>query len=465
MSLRAKLASTVLAILAAGLTASAVGTATLLRSYLLERVDAQLHGTADFATRALTADRTFGTPPGFTPPPGERPPRDTPDVQAARVDASGGVVGTLQGPFSTASDAFDHLPASALASARAGDTVTFETSAPSGRYRGVAQPLPGTNDVTVTVMSLHNVQATISRLYRIEMIGAVIALVTAGALALWLSYRGLRPLEHMADTADAVAAGDVDRRVDVHGNNEVARLGRALNGAFEARNTSEAALRQFISDASHELRNPLTAIIGYAQLLQAGAIADDTERTRAVDRIEREGERMTALVDDLLVLARLDEERPLVLTDVDVTALAFDAVDDAHAVQRDRAFTVVAPDVVRVTADETGLRQVLTNLVANAVRHTPAGTRIEVRVSATPEHGARIDVIDDGPGIAPDDREHVFERFWHRDDATASERGTGLGLAIVAAITSAHGGHAELVDDGTPGAHFVVTLPPVPPAT
>jgi len=286
-------------------------------------------------------------------------------------------------------------------------------------------------------------------------------LVVAGALSLRLVRVGLRPLVHIADTADAVAAGEVDRRVDVRGGYEVARLGHALNAAFDARSASEQTLREFISDASHELRTPLTSIRGYAELLRAGAFVGEDESARAATRIEHEAARMGALVDNLLALARLDEGRPLELSDVDLTALARDAVHDAQAVEPDRPISLINGPTVHVVADEMRLRQVLANLLSNVREHTPPGTAVEVRVAES-ERGVRIDVIDDGAGIEPDARERAFDRFWRGESAHgAPHRGSGLGLAIVSAVATAHGGIARVVanGEGLRGAHIVVELP------
>ncbi|HEV7525142.1 MAG TPA: HAMP domain-containing sensor histidine kinase [Acidimicrobiia bacterium] len=467
MSLRARLVLVVLSIVTVGLVASNLATATLLHSYLIGRIDDRLDATGDFAAFLLrSADRS--TPPAADPRRGGPPaPRaGNPEVQAARIDSKGHVVKALRGPFSVTSNAFEVLPPGPLAAARAGRTTRFEFTSPSGRYRGVAMALAGTTDVAVVISPLRDVEATMVRLYWIEGIATAVMLMLAGALALWLVRLGLRPIVHIADTADAVAAGEVDRRVDISGGYEVARLGRALNSAFDARSASEQTLREFISDASHELRTPLTSIRGYAELLRAGALPGEAESSRAVARIEHEAARMGVLVDDLLSLARLDEGRPLQLVDVDLAAIAADAVHDASAVEPDRPITLVAPRPVHVVGDETTLRQVFANLLSNARQHTATGTTVEVRVGATPE-GARIDVIDDGAGIEANERERVFDRFWRSDDERrAPGGGSGLGLAIVAAVAAAHGGTAyvDSLSEPSRGAHLVVALPARPPA-
>lgn len=463
MSLRLRLALVVLVLMAIGLIGSDVATATLLRPYLLERVDEQLDATGGFATRLLSP----GAP---RVPPDARtrvlPRGDTPNVQAARINPQGRVVKTVRGPFSSASDAFRVLPSQTLSRARSGHTVRFEVTSQSGHYRGLAQLIPGTRDVAVVITPLREVEATMTRLYWIEGVATVVLLLLAGALALWLVRVGLRPLVHITDTADAVALGDIDRRVDISGGNEVVRLGRALNSAFDARAASEQTLREFISDASHELRTPLTSIRGYAELLRTGAFQGEEEATtRAVTRIEGEAVRMGGLVDNLLSLARLDEGRPLELAEIDLAALAADAVTDARAVEPDRPITLIAPQPVPIVGDETTLRQLLANLLSNVREHTPMRTALEVRV-ATIASGARLDVVDAGPGIDPSARKRVFDRFWRGESDAAPGGGSGLGLAIVAAVASAHGGSAwaEPSADHLGGAHLVVELPRSPPA-
>jgi len=465
VSLRSRLALIVLVLVAAGLVASDFATAALLRSYLLGRVDDRIDVTAGFAARLFGAGREPRVPPGDRPT-GARPPaRDLPDVQAARLDTSGRVVSTLRSPFSKTTDAFSALPPGVLARARKGATVRFDMTTGSGKYRGIAEPIRGSRDIAVVISPLRDLEATLMHLYWIDGGATGLLMLVAGGVALWLVGVGLRPLRHITDTADAVASGEIDRRVDISGRYEVARLGRALNSAFDARAASDQTLRAFISDASHELRTPLTSIRGYAELLRSGAIPGEEESRTAMVRIEHEAARMGGLVDDLLALARLDEGRPLELADVDLTGLAADAVNDARAVEPDRPLTLVAPEPVCVVGDETSLRQVLANLLSNTREHTGAGVAVEARVVAT-ETGARIEVHDDGPGLERGERERVFDRFWRAGNgARGADGGSGLGLAIVAAVAAAHGGRAWAAPHvaGLRGAHFIVDLPARPP--
>jgi two-component system OmpR family sensor kinase len=465
MSLRSRLVLVVLVVLGVGLIASDVATVTMLRSYLLDRVDERLDATIAISRQLFADGFQPGAGPGNSPrraqPPGAS---GVPDIQAARIGGDGRVVGTVQGPFSQPSPVFAQLPAGPLDRARTGRTVRFAISAQGGAYRAVAELIPGSTDLVVVITAVHDVDATMSRVLRIEGIGTAVLVLLAGAAALWLVRVGLRPLRHMADTADAVAAGEGDRRVDVSGGNEVARLGHALNSAFDAQNASKVTLQQFIADASHELRTPLTSIRGYAELFRAGALTTSEDAARAADRIEREAARMGLLVDDLLALARLDENRPLTLIDVDLTSLASDAVSDARAVEPERPITLRARDATHVLGDEAALRQVFANLLANVREHTAAGTAVEVRVTGESSE-ARIDVIDYGDGMDPEERVHAFDRFWRSGRAhSRSAGGSGLGLAIVAAVARAHGGRAYVEDNGARGAHIVVQFPARPRA-
>jgi two-component system OmpR family sensor kinase len=247
---------------------------------------------------------------------------------------------------------------------------------------------------------------------------------------------------------------------------EVGQLGLSLNSmlgqieaAFSAQQESESRLRRFVADASHELRTPLTSIRGYAELFRRGAADRPEDLAKAMRRIEQEAARMGVLVDDLLLLTRLDQGRPLEREPVDLARVAADAVDDARAVDPDREITLDTPERPTVTGDDVRLRQVMGNLLTNARQHTPPGTPVHVRV-ATEDGSAIVEVADEGPGLTPDQAVRVFERFYRADESRTRERGgTGLGLAIVAAITEAHGGKAAVETAPGAGARFRVELP------
>ncbi len=239
-----------------------------------------------------------------------------------------------------------------------------------------------------------------------------------------------------------------------------------IETAFAARAASEGRLRRFVGDASHELRTPLTSIRGYAELFRRGAADRPEDLAKAMRRIEEEADRMGSLVDDMLLLARLDQGRPLERQPVDLTRIARDAVDDARAVAPTRPIEYSPNGAIFVPGDEARLRQVMANLLQNANRHTPPGTPVHVRV-VDDQTEAVIEVADEGPGMPTEDASRVFERFWRSDPSrTRASGGAGLGLSIVAAIADAHGGRAEVQSATGHGSIFRVHLPravPVPP--
>jgi two-component system OmpR family sensor kinase len=248
------------------------------------------------------------------------------------------------------------------------------------------------------------------------------------------------------------------------GASEVGQLGLALNTmledierAFREREETEARLRQFLADASHELRTPLTSIQGFAELFRVSGEDARVDLPTILRRIEQEAGRMKGLVEDLLLLARLDEARPPEREPVDLAVIAADACSDAVATPPDRRVTLDAPQPVVVAGDEAHLRQAVANLVGNAVAHTPAGSPIEVSAQLV-DGTAAVRVRDHGPGLDPDALAHVFDRFWQADRARTGV-GAGLGLAIVAAIAAEHGGTASATNTDPTGAEFSLTLP------
>ncbi|WP_234346614.1 sensor histidine kinase [Cellulomonas timonensis] len=350
-----------------------------------------------------------------------------------------------------------------------------------GGYRVIATT---TSDgaVVATGISTADATATVESYVIVEVVVALAGLLIAGFLGSWLMGRELRPLNRMAATATRVAELPLSRgevmlaeRVpedDTDPSTEVGQVGSALNqmlghveAALASRHESETQVRQFVADASHELRTPLASIRGYAELVRRLPDELPPDALRAMSRVESESRRMTALVEDMLLLARLDAGRELEQQDVDVAALAVDALADAHAASRDHVWRLdmdetedSSPPVVR--GDEHRLRQVLANLLSNAREHTPPGTTVLLGVHADAGH-VRLTVRDDGPGIAEPLRSRLFQRFTRGDSSRNRATGsTGLGLAIVHAVVLAHGG--TITADGTPGATtFTVTLPAV----
>jgi len=347
-----------------------------------------------------------------------------------------------------------------------GEPFTTRAVTGEGSWRAVALPGRVQGGLLVVATELDQVQATLQRMWLIQLLGSVAVLAALASVLWWVLRLGVRPLVAMASTADEIAAGDLSRRVqDVDDRTEAGRLGVAFNSmlseiqeAFREREASEARLRQFAADASHELRTPLTSIRGYADLWQAGGLREPGQLDQAMRRLSEEGRRMSALVEDLLLLARLDQQRPVERRPVRLDLLAADGATDARAVEPGRAITVETTPVT-VEGDERRLRQVVGNLVTNARVHTPPGTPIHVRVLADGST-ARLEVSDEGPGMPPDVVAQVFERFYRGDSSRIrTTGGSGLGLSIVDAVARAHGGRATATSRERHGSRFVVELP------
>lgn len=292
-----------------------------------------------------------------------------------------------------------------------------------------------------------------------------------GAIALRGAFSPLRKIENVAA---AFAAGDRTQRVLLSGGStEVDQVGGSINAMLDEIETtltqqeqSEARMRRFVGDASHELRTPLVSVRGFAELYRHGAVQGEEATARAFRRIEDEATRMSGLVEDLLLLARMDEQRPLQLASVSLTKIGWDLTQDADLLASDRNIKLAglagtAVSEVDVVGEDAKLRQVVTNLLTNAVRHTPEGIAIEVELGYVSEYTARIQVVDHGPGISDDDKERIFDRFFRSDESRqrGAGGGSGLGLAIVTAIVVAHGGQAGVADTPGGGATFWVDLP------
>jgi two-component system OmpR family sensor kinase len=475
MSLRARLILTLVVLAGIGLLTLGVATYTAQRSFEVNRIDQQATAAVSQAGRdferngvddghpqpPFTDDHGRGGPPGGI---GLAPS----GTYAQLRDASGAMVGdaVLGLPTGETKPSAPKIPKDLTV----GERLTVgAVNGSSLRYRVYAAATPGDpNYMTIVAVPFTEIDATLNHLLLIEalVIGGV--LLALAAAASFLVRLGLRPLERIGATAGAIAAGDLSHRVErAEPRTEVGRLGLALNAmlgrleqAFAERRASEERLRRFLADASHELRTPLSSIRGYAELFRIGAAREGPDVEKAMSRIEDESTRMGVLVEDLLALARLDEIRDAHREPVDLAQLASDAVHDARAVAPDReiALDVPANDVV-VDGDPDQLRQVLANLVRNALVHTPAGTPIEVSLHVAAKE-ATLAVRDHGPGLPTDNPAELFDRFWRADPGRERGRaGAGLGLAIVAGIVSAHGGRAQAADAADGGARFTVVLP------
>ena len=438
--LRTSLLAGVVALTAVALALVSGVCAVALRAYLLDRTDDQLAGAAALVrTRgeqlAANHDGTLRAVVGPT------------DYLVELRRPDGSVVRLASSARLPAQPLWDVAPTKADAPVTVRDG-TGET------YRVVTVPL---GEAMVLVgLSLAPVRATIRQLVLVEVAVSTVVLVLLAVLARLLVIRRLRPLDGIAATAAAIAGGELDRRIpqgERAGRTEVGRLSVAVNGmlariqaALAARAASEERLRRFVTDASHELRTPLTSIRGYLQLLSSGVVTLES-RPDVLRRLDDEATRMSALVDDLLFLARLDAEPRLRREPVDLAVLVRDSAADARAVEPARDVTVAAPAECVVSGDEDALRQVMANLLANVRAHTPPDA--PARVSLTVESGwARVEVADRGPGLADEQVERIFDRFY-RADAGRGRGGTGLGLAIVAQAVRAHDG--ELGVSSAPG--------------
>jgi len=467
--LRVTLVAALLSLVALSLLASGVATTRYLHDYLIQRTDTQL--AQDSGSFARRLDQ-----PSY-PRADARNLRAPSRYYVAIVDAHGNTVQLLDDPTSGQSGPKISAPRPASAG-----PVTVGSTSGSSDWRVLTMPVTladGGTGMVVVAASLTDASSTVHRLVLLQSgIGLVVLLLLA-VLGYLVVRRSLRPLAEVENTAAAIAAGDLHRRVPDRGSRtEVGRLSVALNGmlaqiqaAFNASAASEYAakaseqrMRRFVGDASHELRTPLTTIRGFAELYRQGAAADPAAVQRLMGRIESESARMGLLVEDLLLLARLDSQRPLEREPVDLLTVASDAVHDAKAVAPQRIIRLEVldgPGTPEVLGDEGRLRQVLSNLVTNALTHTPQGTAVTVRVGTQAEHVV-LEVADVGPGLSAEDEERVFERFYRADTSrTRASGGTGLGLSIVAALVAAHGGSVSAKSQPGQGATFRVLLPRV----
>ena len=439
MTLRARLLTGMAAIAVVLVLASFFITRTT-RENLVEQVDEQL----------ARAEAPFGPPGGG--PRGDR----LSSVYVVAFDRVTEELLVYAEPNLRGEDAPDP-PALTLDVARAlfqsGETTTIDD------YR-VRAGSDRRGQLLVYALPLTDVERAVDRLVAVEALATVFILVVLGFVTWWVIRLGVRPIKQMTETATAIAGGDLSHRVpDVAPGTEAGELGDALNVMLGRIEESQEQLKQFVADASHELRTPITTIRGYAELYRSGGLDEPGELAEAMRRTEQEAERMGGLVDDLLHLARLDQGRPLEREPVDVAALARDAARDGQAVDPARPLTVDADGPLVVRGDEARLRQVLANLVTNAIVHTDPGTAVAVRARRLGDD-AVVEVTDRGAGMPPEIAARAFERFFRADASRARHRGgSGLGLAIVHATVTAHGGAVELESAPGTGTTVRVTLP------
>jgi two-component system OmpR family sensor kinase len=455
--LRSRLLVIVGVLVGAALIATSLVTAYLTRSDLLDSIDSELRNVASPVARQTVSDvirfGDDGLPRGyaFVLSQGGRQVSNPPSNVSAEPDVP------ILGPD-------DPLVLSQ-------EPFTVGSTNSTMKWRFVAVRISDTTATAAIGLPLEPVTHTVTRLLLTTgLIGTLVLALTLG-FAYFVVRRALRPLARIEDTAAAIAGGDLTQRVPVReANDEVSSLSRSLNvmlarieSSFAVREQSEERMRQFVADASHELRTPLATVRGYAELYRQGAVPDPEAVGAAMARIEAESGRMSVLVEDLLTLARMDDAPESEKGPVDLTVLAADAVADARVRAPERRIGLlgidgpVGPTIAH--GSEPRLRQVVTNLVANALRHTPVGSPVEIAVGRDLE-GVVLEVRDHGPGVPHDISVKVFERFYRADPSRGrGSGGSGLGLAIVAAIVAAHHGRVGVAETPGGGATFVVRLP------
>jgi two-component system OmpR family sensor kinase len=503
-SLRTRLVLGLIGVVAIGLTVVEVTTYYSVKNFMLKRVDEQVDAARGPAATRLDIEQRFrqgvaggsqGGPPQTqtidpvtgavitSPVPGDfgRGARDSRGVfvspsgapQNFAASISPGTYAELRTPGAApraTSFGFDQnypipeLPPSIQADE--GRFFTVGSVASSEQFRVSASQLTD-GSVLIVAVPMTEFHKTMDRLQLVGLGVSGGVLVVLAVLAFGLVRLGLKPLDEMAVTAANIAQGDMSRRVRVRNpKTEIGRLGTAMNDmmtdleeSFARRERSEEQLRRFLADASHELRTPLTSIRGYAELFGRGANARPDDLEKVMNRISQQSERMSLIVEDLLLLARLDRDRELDLAEVDLAAIAADVVEEARVRQPGRAVTINSDGPALVDGDRHRLYQVVNNLVTNALTHTPDDAEVQVRTSTT-GNAAILEVTDTGPGIADEDRAHVFEPFYRASAGRGrNDGGSGLGLAIVKAIVEAHEGSVGVRNAEPHGAAFSVRLP------
>ena len=490
-SLRNRLVVGVVILSALGFTASDVVARTSLRSYLINQIDNQLASVAggselrldqagispDEGIRPATASEPYNeenagisakaaAPTESTP---LRPLRQVPTAMSVTLlDPFGNTVGVVGGDLNT-QEIGRYIQGFTPKKILTFNNLPFTIKAPGSDFRVLARVLPSAVGSVVVAQSLEDIDRTVSRLQWLFIFIGLFALLLIALASRKVIDIGLRPLEAVESTAESIAAGDLSARLPAaKPDTEVGRLVSSLNQmltrieeSFAARAESEDRLRRFVADASHELRTPLTAIRGFAELHRQGAVKGATHTTELISRIEKESVRMGSLVEDLLLLARLDQSREMVMGPVDLVNTVVEAAASARAAGPGHPIDLIKPDEdIYVLGDANRIHQVIANLLANARTHTPVGTPITVRVSQR-EDGASVSVADNGPGLSESDQVRIFERFFRADPSRtrSKDEGSGLGLAIVDAVMRAHNGRVSVNSTLGKGAIFTLFFP------
>lgn len=477
-SLRNRLTLGVVLLTAIGFFSASLATQSFLKNYLLTELDSQLSvitsgtfgriqqsGIAHEVNEGEHGDNAqnpiskgVGTPLTRIPT----------SVSLTLLDAQGNVVGGIGGDLNAAPIS-NYLTGLLPAEVASHGEKPFTIDAPGADFRVIARALPNNAGTVVAAQSLSDLDRTTSRLgYLFALIGLALLLLIALAARTVIKV-SLRPLEDAEKTAEEIAAGNLSARMpEANPTTEVGRLVTSLNvmlarieDAFAVRSESENKLRRFVADASHELRTPITAIRGFSELHRQGAVTGEKETTELIGRIENESMRMGSLVEDLLLLARLDQAREMKSKPVDINKVVEDAVISARAAGPEHPVTVnSSSDELFTLGDEVRIYQVVANLLANARAHTPIGTPITVSVTSS-NAGVEISVADKGPGLSSEDQKRIFERFYRADSSRVrtGPDGSGLGLSIVDAVMRAHGGSVSVQSTPGEGATFTLLFP------
>jgi two-component system OmpR family sensor kinase len=468
-SLRNRLTVGVLVLSAIGFIGAGVGSQALLRNYLIHQVDEQLlsvvGGTATRLDQAGIAQDEKDDPATATTTRAATPLNRVPTTISVTVlDPFGNLVGGIGGDLNS-NQITEYVKGLLPGQVAAFGSKPFTLDAPGADFRVATTVLPSSLGSVIVAQSLSEFDKTTHQI-------GVVFLLIGGLVLLFIAFASrqviklsMRPLEKIEATAEKIAAGDLSARLEnFEPNTEVGRLSTSLNTmlsrieeSFSARTKSEEKLRRFVADASHELRTPLTSIRGFAELHRQGAVPDGEKTRELIARIEKESMRMGYLVEDLLMLARMDQSRELVIADVDLSNLVKEAVSSALAAGPEHPISLDIAHDVRTQGDADKIYQVVTNLLANARAHTPVGTAIHVATYST-EDGSYITVADEGPGLSPEDQTHIFERFYRVDSSRqrSSSDGSGLGLSIVDEVMKAHNGTVSVASEPGNGATFTL---------
>lgn len=474
-SLRSRLTLGILLLTTFGFVLSGLVTKQALESYLVGQVDRQLLSLSEFSLPRIAESGIVGDEdddergreqrPVGPPTPFSRIPTA---ISVTLLDSSGRIISELGGDLNAA-QTNPYLKGFTAAKAVTYQGKAFTIKSKGHDFRAVALLLPDDEGTVVVAQSLSELDETVERLdFFFLLIGLVLVIAIASASRIVIKI-GMRPLEAVEVTAEQIAAGDLSARMpDANPHTEVGRLVTSLNSmlariesAFAARTQSEDKLRRFVADASHELRTPLTAIRGFSELYRQGAVSGEADTRELIGRIEGESKRMGSLVEDLLLLARLDQSPTVAQKPVNLIEVVESAVASARAAGVSHPVIFTSPSVeVFVLGDEPRIHQVVANLLANARAHTPAGTQITVSISRD-EDGVRISISDNGPGISNSDQEKIFQRFYRADASRVriDGEGSGLGLSIVESVMQAHGGSVSVRSELGKGSTFTLFFP------